>query len=104
MNTPDLERVARLIREVTEAEILPRFRRLEDHHAWEKRPGSIVTVADQAAEKRLEEGLLELTPGAVALGEEVTSERRLFPGDRVAVRERAAQAALHLLYRARLGA
>lgn len=74
MNSPDLERVARLIREVTEAEILPRFRRLEDHHAWEKRPGSIVTVADEAAEKRLEEGLLELTPGAVALGEEAAHE------------------------------
>jgi len=41
---------------------------------------------------------------AVALGEAVTSERRLFSGDRVAVRERAAQAALHLLYRALLGA
>ena len=41
---------------------------------------------------------------AVALGEAVTSERRLFPGDRVAVRERAAQAALHLLYRALPGA
>ncbi len=41
---------------------------------------------------------------AVALGKAVTSERRLFPGDRVAVRERAAQAALHLLYRALLGA
>ena len=41
---------------------------------------------------------------AVALGEAVISERRLFPGDRVAVRERAAQAALHLLYRALLGA
>ncbi len=41
---------------------------------------------------------------AVALGEAVTSKRRLFPGDRVAVRERAAQAALHLLYRALLGA
>ena len=52
---PDLDRVARIIREVAEAEILPRFRRLEDHHAWEKRSGSIVTVADQAAEKRLEE-------------------------------------------------
>ncbi len=74
MTAPDLERVARLIREVTEAEILPRFRRLEEHHAWEKRSGSIVTVADQAAEKRLEDGLLKLTPGAVALGEEAAEQ------------------------------
>ncbi len=70
MTAPDLDRVARLIREVAEAEILPRFRRLKDHHAWEKRSGSIVTVADEAAEKRLEDGLLGLMPGAVALGEE----------------------------------
>ncbi len=70
MTVVDLDRVARLIREVAEAEILPRFRRLEDHHAWEKRSGSIVTVADEAAERRLEDGLLALAPGAVALGEE----------------------------------
>ena len=74
MTTPDLQRVARLIREVAEAEILPRFRRLEDHHAWKKRSGSIVTVADEAAEKRLEDGLLKLTPGAVALGEEAAEQ------------------------------
>lgn len=70
MTGPDLDSVARLIREVAEAEILPRFRRLEDHHTWEKRSGSVVTVADEAAEKRLEDGLLALGPGAVALGEE----------------------------------
>ena len=74
MTVPDLERVARLIREVAEAEILPRFRRLENHHAWEKRPGSLVTVADEAAEKRLEDGLLELAPGSVALGEEAAEQ------------------------------
>jgi fructose-1,6-bisphosphatase/inositol monophosphatase family enzyme len=70
MTVPDLDRVAGLIREVAEAEILPRFRRLEDHHSWEKRPGSVVTVADEAAEKRLEDALLGLVPEAVALGEE----------------------------------
>ncbi len=70
MNLPDLDRVARIIREVAEAEILPRFRKLEAHQAWEKRPGSVVTVADQEAEKRLEAALLGLAPNAVALGEE----------------------------------
>ena len=40
---------------------------------------------------------------AVALGGEVTSERRVFAGDREAVRERSAQAALHLLQRALRG-
>jgi fructose-1,6-bisphosphatase/inositol monophosphatase family enzyme len=74
MNMPGLERVARLIREVAEAEILPRFKQLEDHHSWEKRPGSIVTVADEAAEKRLEDGLLALAPGSVALGEEAAEQ------------------------------
>ena len=36
---------------------------------------------------------------SVALEDTVTSELRRFPGDREAVRERSAQAALHLLYR-----
>jgi nicotinamide-nucleotide amidase len=40
---------------------------------------------------------------AVALGDDVTSERRVFAGDREAVRERSAQAALHLLLRALAG-
>ena len=74
MTVVDLDHVARLIREVAEAEILPRFRRLEDHHAWEKRSGSIVTVADEAAERRLEDGLLALAPGAVALADTRSSE------------------------------
>jgi len=74
MTVPDLDRVARLIREVAETEILPRFRRLEEHHTWEKRPGSLVTVADEAAEKRLEDGLLRLAPGSVALGEEAAEK------------------------------
>ena len=74
MTIPNPDRVARLIREVAEAEILPRFKHLEDHHSWEKRPGSIVTVADKAAEKELADRLLELTPGAVALGEEAADE------------------------------
>ena len=74
MTLPTPERIARLIREVAEAEILPRFRRLEDHQSWEKRPGSIVTVADEAAEKQLAIRLLELTPGSVTLGEEAADE------------------------------
>jgi PncC family amidohydrolase len=36
---------------------------------------------------------------AAAVGDRIRSEKRVFPGDREAVRERAAQAALHLLYR-----
>lgn len=40
---------------------------------------------------------------SVALGGALTSERRRFPGDREAVRERSAQAALHLLHRALAG-
>ena len=74
MTAVDLDRVARIIREVAEAEILPRFGRLADHDAWEKRAGSVVTVADQAAEERLEEALLALAPGSVALGEEAAEQ------------------------------
>ena len=36
---------------------------------------------------------------AAAVGERVVAQTRVFPGDREAVRERAAQGALHLLYR-----
>lgn len=71
---PDIDKVTALIREVTEAEILPRFRRLEDEDTWEKRSGSVVTVADQAAEKRLAAGLRGIVPGAHVVGEEAVED------------------------------
>lgn len=71
---PDIEKVADLIRAVAEAEILPRFQRLAESDSWEKRPGSVVTVADQAAEHALTRGLEDLLPGSTAVGEEAVAD------------------------------
>ena len=63
---------------------MPRFRRLSDDESWEKRPGSVVTVADQAAEARLQRVLTDLVPGSLVVGEEnrratCSSARRTTP-------------------------
>jgi fructose-1,6-bisphosphatase/inositol monophosphatase family enzyme len=69
---PDIDAVSAIIREVAAEEIMPRFQALADDHVWHKAGGSIVTVADEASEARLEEALCALVPGSVALGEEAT--------------------------------
>ena len=71
---PDIERVAALIREVAESEILPRFQKLDDGERWEKRHGSVVTVADEAAERRLTGALAGLVPGSSVVGEEAVED------------------------------
>jgi len=71
---PDNEKVSNLIREVAEAEIVPRFRGLAKGDTWEKRPGSVVTVADQAAEHALTKGLEDLLPGSTVVGEEAVAD------------------------------
>ncbi|HEV7371502.1 inositol monophosphatase family protein [Arenibaculum sp.] len=70
---PDIDRVASIMREVAEAEILPRFRRLGTGEIREKGPGDLVTVADEAAERRLTERLTDLVPGSVVIGEEAAA-------------------------------
>ena len=45
--------VTAAIREVADAEILPKFRALTDDEIIEKRPGDVVTVADRLAEQAL---------------------------------------------------
>jgi fructose-1,6-bisphosphatase/inositol monophosphatase family enzyme len=67
---PDMEGVARIIRETAVAEILPRFRALAAEDISEKKPGDLVTVADVASERRLTRCLEALEPGSVAFGEE----------------------------------
>lgn len=71
---PDIDKVTRLIREVAEEEILPRFQRLDEKERWEKRPGSWVTVADKAAEERLTQSLGGLLAGSQVVGEEAVEE------------------------------
>jgi fructose-1,6-bisphosphatase/inositol monophosphatase family enzyme len=71
---PDLDRIARIIRETAAAEIMPRFCALAAADIREKKPGDLVTVADIAAERRLLAALAEAAPGTKALGEESVAE------------------------------
>lgn len=71
--TPDSADVESLLREVAEAAVLPRHRRLIDGQVEEKSPGEVVTVADREAEVLLSAGLSRLLPGVPVLGEEAAS-------------------------------
>lgn len=62
--------VSRLMREVAEAVILPRYRNLAAHEVVEKTPGELVTIADREAEERLTEGLAAIDRDTVIVGEE----------------------------------
>ncbi len=66
----DVDAVANLIRDVAAREVLPRFKGLRAGESWEKRPGSVVTVADERAEAALVSGLRALLPGAAVVAEE----------------------------------
>lgn len=66
----DIDRVCELIRTVSAQEILPRFRNLARDEVQEKAPGSLVTIADTAAEQALTRALTDLLPGSAVIGEE----------------------------------
>ena len=71
MKLPDLDTVGDIIREVAEAEALPRWRNLEAGDIIEKAgPDDVVTVADRAVEVELSRRLVALLPGSVVVGEE----------------------------------
>jgi fructose-1,6-bisphosphatase/inositol monophosphatase family enzyme len=74
MTMPDAQEIAALIRAVAQAEILPRFRKLDRADIREKGPGDFVTAADLEAERRLAEGLEALAPGSLVLGEEAVAQ------------------------------
>lgn len=69
----DLDAVGRLIRDVADAVITPRFNALHDGDVSEKSPGELVTIADTEAETLLAAGLQELLPGVPVVGEEAAS-------------------------------
>jgi fructose-1,6-bisphosphatase/inositol monophosphatase family enzyme len=69
--TADPERVAALIRTVAAEEIVPRYRSLGAEDVYEKRPGSLVTAADLAAEARLADGLAAMVAGSRVVAEEM---------------------------------
>lgn len=67
----DIERVGDILREVAVTEVLSRWRQLADSDiSYKSGGGSLVTVADHAAEAALERRLLDLVPGAHVVGEE----------------------------------
>ena len=70
-STTQAETVADLLERVAQAEILPRFRRLEAGDIRTKTgPLDLVTEADEAAERVITAELLRLFPGCVVVGEE----------------------------------
>lgn len=71
---PDPERVAAIIREIAEAEMLPHYRKLGAGAVKTKEgPADLVTIVDEAVEKALKRRLLEVTPGALFVGEEAAA-------------------------------
>lgn len=62
--------VTEAIRQVSDAQIMPRFRSLADDEIFEKRPGDVVTVADRLAEQALSEIFRAQDPGCLVIGEE----------------------------------
>ena len=69
MSVLDREVMA-LMREVTEAVILPRLRNLQAGEVEDKGGNDPVTIADREAEALLREGLDKLAPGLAFVGEE----------------------------------
>ena len=64
------DKVLEIMRDVAEAEIMPRFKTLEAHEISEKKPGDLVTVADKESERALTRYLQSLLPGSRVIGEE----------------------------------
>jgi len=62
--------VTAAIRQVGEAEIIPRYQSLAVHDIIEKRPGDLVTVADRLAEAALTDIFHAEDPGCLVVGEE----------------------------------
>ena len=63
----------RLIQEVTDEVITPRFRALASHEVIEKNPGDLVTVADREAEVLLTRAINAAYPDAIVVGEEAVA-------------------------------
>jgi fructose-1,6-bisphosphatase/inositol monophosphatase family enzyme len=65
-----LDEIDRIIRDVAETEIMPRFRKLLDGDVKMKAKDDPVTIADQEAERQLSLRLTSVLPGSVVVGEE----------------------------------
>ena len=69
----DVPRVTTLLQEAAAEEVLPRFQALAEGDVRDKGGGELVTVADEAVEKRLTRGLADLLPGSGVVGEEAVA-------------------------------
>jgi myo-inositol-1(or 4)-monophosphatase len=67
---PELKPLADLLREIAKTEILPRFGHTA---ATAKADGSLVTEADLAVQRRIQEGMARIQPGIPLLGEEMSA-------------------------------
>jgi fructose-1,6-bisphosphatase/inositol monophosphatase family enzyme len=74
MTRAEADAVAAILREAARTEILPRFRRLGEGAIRTKSgPLDLVTDADEAAERRITQALLERFPGCAVVGEEAAA-------------------------------
>lgn len=62
--------VGAALREAAALDVMPRFQALAAHEIREKKPGDLVTVADEEAEHRLTASLSGIVPGSLVVGEE----------------------------------
>ncbi len=69
-----LDKISSLIEEVSDLEIMPRFRNLSDDDISQKEGGETVTIADIETEKRLSGLLKDLFPGSNVIGEEIVAQ------------------------------
>lgn len=74
LSSADARQVGELMRETAATELLPRFRALAKEDIRMKRPGDVVTVADEASEQRLAVGLARILPGVPVVGEEAVEK------------------------------
>lgn len=71
----DVEKVAALIAEIAEAEIMPRYGKLKAEEIRQKAgPHDLVTEVDEATERALEKALRAVHPGAGFVGEELAAK------------------------------
>lgn len=70
----DTRRIAAILAEAAQAEVMPRFRRLSaDAISTKSSPRDLVTEADEAAERFITARLAKLQPSAVMVGEEAAA-------------------------------
>ena len=67
---PSRQSVSDLLRACVERVLLPHFHTLEAHQVHRKGTDSVVTEADWEAERFLEQGLRDILPNSIVLGEE----------------------------------